>query len=260
MKLALDVGNSEIVIGCVSGEVVKSVFRISTDKTKTADEYTIIIENILNFHNIDCKKIDGAIISSVVPPLTGAITSAVKNLTGVDSLIVGAGLKTGLNILIDDPPTLGADIVASAVGALAKYKPPIIIVDMGTATKLFMLNENGALVGGAILPGLALSMNALSAGASQLPYIPIEAPAKSIGTNTVDSMKSGAIFGAIAAIDGLVERFEAEIGQTAHIVATGGLVHTVYRHSRHKINYEPNLILQGMNVIYEKNIIPKSLK
>jgi len=253
MILALDIGNTHIVIGCIDGGEISSVFRISTNISKTADEYAVKISSILGFHGIGHVKIDGAVMSCVVPPLTGVLKDAVKLLADVNALVVGAGVKTGLNILIDDPAQLGGDMVATAVGALAVYTPPVIIVDLGTATKMCVLNSNGSFIGGAILPGVSLSMNALASGTSQLPRVPIEAPAKCISANTVDCIKSGVVFGAASAIDGMTERFEAQLGQQAKIIATGGLADAVYRHCKREIIHDPHLILRGLGIIFERN-------
>ena len=253
MILAIDVGNTNIVIGCIQAEEILHVIRLSTNPTKTAEEYAVEIKSVLDFHEVSRRDIDGAVISCVVPPLTRVLKNAVKLLTGVNAIIVGAGVKTGMNILIDDPGQLGGDMVATAVGALASYTPPVIIVDLGTATKMFVLDKNGSFIGGAILPGVALSMNALAAGTSQLPRVPIEAPVKCISANTIDCMKSGAIFGAASAIDGMTERYEAELGESAQIIATGGLAQAVYRHCKRDLVHDPDLILRGLGIIYEKN-------
>jgi len=251
--LALDIGNTHIVIGCIDGNEISRVFRLSTNIAKTADEYAFEISGVLDFYAITREKIDGAVISCVVPPLTGVLKDAIKQLSGVSALVVGAGVKTGLNIMIDDPGQLGADMVATAVGALAAYQPPIIIVDLGTATKMFVINKNGGFIGGAILPGVMISMNALVASTSQLPRVPIEAPSKCVSANTIDCMKSGAVFGAASAIDGMADRIEAELGEKAKIIATGGLATPIYRHCKREITHDPNLILRGLGIIYEKN-------
>jgi len=253
MIRALDIGNTHIVIGCIDNGEISRVFRISTDIEETADEYAVKISNILDFHGITRTRIDGAVMSCVVPPLTGVLKNAVRLLADVNTLVVGAGVKTGLNILIDDPAQLGGDMVATAVGALTMYTPPAIIIDLGTATKMYVLNKNGGFIGGAILPGVALSMKALASGTSLLPRVPIEAPAKVISANTVDCIKSGVIFGAASAIDGMTEHFETELGQQATIIATGGLADAVYRHCKRDIIHDPHLILHGLGVIYEKN-------
>lgn len=253
MILAIDIGNTNIVIGCIDEGEISHVFRLSTNNTKTADEYAVEMKSILDFNNVASAKIDGAVISCVVPPLTRVFKNAVKLFTGIDAIIVGAGIKTGMNISIDDPGTLAGDMAATAVGALASYKPPVIIVDMGTATKMFVLDKNGSFIGGAILPGVSISMNALAADTSLLPRVPIEAPARCISTNTVDCMKSGAVFGAASMIDGMLERFEAELGEKAQIVATGGLADAIYRYCKREVIHDPNLILRGLGVIFEKN-------
>jgi len=253
MILALDIGNTNITVGCIVDGDITHVFRISTNAARTADEFAIQINNMLTFRKIQITEICGAVISSVVPPLTNVFKDAVRQLAEVEPIVVGAGVKTGLNILIEAPATLGGDMAATAVGALSMYPAPLIIVDLGTATKMFVLNNTGSFIGGAILPGVALSMDALAAGTSQLPRIPVEAPAKSISTNTVDCIKSGIILGAASAIDGMIERFEAEIGQEAQVIATGGLADAVFRSCKREITYDPNLILRGLEIIYEKN-------
>ena len=253
MILAVDVGNTNITIGCIDAGEILHVFRMSTDISKTEYEYAVGIKDILSFHNLQYSDIDGSVISCVVPPLTGVIKGAVKLLTGATAITIGAGIKTGINILIDDPGQLGSDMVATAVGALTTEKPPLIIADMGTATKMTVIDKNGSFIGGAILPGVALSMNALSAGTSQLPRVPIEAPAKCISANTIDCMKSGAVFGTASLIDGMADRFEAELGQPASMIATGGFAGAVYRFCRREIIYDPNLIMRGLMAIYDRN-------
>ena len=254
MLLAIDVGNSNTAIGFLLGGEIRLAFRIKTDIMRTEDEYAIAIGNILNFNGLARESITGSIISSVVPPLTGVFYNAVKKLSGFDALIVGAGIKTGLNILIDDPAQLGSDIVASAVAAAAIFTPPVIVVDMGTATKITAINKNAGFIGGAIFPGVALSMNALANGTSQLPKVPIEAPKHCISVNTVDCLKSGAIYGNASMIDGMIDRFERELGGRASIVATGGLAEAVYKHCKRDMTYDRHLILRGLEIIYQRNI------
>ncbi|MDR0490413.1 MAG: type III pantothenate kinase [Oscillospiraceae bacterium] len=253
MIIAIDVGNTNIVIGCIDGGEILRVIRMSTNYAKTADEYAVDIRGILEFHGVALASISGAVVSCVVPPLTNEIKNAVKLLTGADAIIVSAGVKTGLNILIDDPGTLAGDMAATAVGALSFYTPPLIIVDMGTATKMTVLSKEGSFIGGAIIPGVSLSMNALVAGTSLLPHVPIDAPKKCISSNTVDSMKSGAIYGFASMIDGMTERFEEELGGPVQVIATGGFADAIYRHCKREIVHDPNLILRGLWVIYEKN-------
>ena len=253
MILAIDIGNTNIVIGCIDSGEISRVFRLSTNIVRTVDECAADIKSIFDFYSVDIAEIDGAAMSCVVPPLTRVFRNAIKLLTGIDAIVVGAGVKTGLNILIDDPGQLGSDMAAGAVGALAIYKPPMIIIDLGTATKMFVLDKTGSFIGGAIAPGVSLSMSALVAGTSQLPRVPIEAPAKCISANTIDCMRSGAVFGAASMIDAMTERFEAELGEHAQIVATGGLADAVIRYCKRDIIHDPNIILRGLAIIHEKN-------
>ena len=254
MLLAIDVGNSNTAIGCIHDAKIALAFRMKTDIMQTEDEYAAGMRRILDMNGAAFDKFTGAIISSVVPPLTGIFSKAVKKFAGIDALVVGAGIKTGLNILIDDPAQLGGDIVASAVAAAAAYTPPIIVVDMGTATKITALNKNAGFIGGAIFPGVALSMNALAYGTSQLPKVPIEAPRRCISANTIDCLKSGAIYGNASMIDGMIDRFEEELGEKASIAATGGLAGVIIRHCRRDMAYDPHLILRGLAIIYDRNV------
>ncbi|MDR0671087.1 MAG: type III pantothenate kinase [Oscillospiraceae bacterium] len=253
MLLVVDVGNSNIVFGCVRGEKISGMFRMETDIHKTEYEYAVAIRQILDLDEIDPRVFTGAIISSVVPPLTNPMRLAVRKITGCDALIVGAGLKTGLNIRIDNPAQLGSDLVATGVAAAAAYELPVIIFDMGTATTIGVVDERANFIGGAIFPGVALSMDALVHSTSQLPKVPIEAPARGISANTIDCMKSGAIFGTAAMMDGMIDRFEAELGMPARVVATGGLSARVVPHCRHAVIHDETLLLRGLRILYEKN-------
>ncbi len=253
MLLAVDIGNTHICLGCMEGLKILRMARLTTNKLKTDFEYAADLRDFFDFFKIDTAGLDGAIISSVVPPLTNAFSMAVKLSTGVTPLILGKGVKTGVNILIDDPAQTGADLVAAAAGAIKLYAPPLIIIDMGTATTISVINRAGSFVGGTIAPGVALGLAALSSGTSQLPNISLEAPSKVIGTNTVDSMKSGAVLGAAAMLDGMIERIEAELGETATVVATGGIASSVAPLCKRKIEVNDDLLLTGLAVIYEKN-------
>jgi type III pantothenate kinase len=253
MLLALDVGNSNIVIGCIENGEITHVFRMVTNISKTEFEYAVEMKNILEFEGLDLKAFDGAIISSVVPPLVNVLKGAVKKITGKTALVVSAGIKTGMNILIDDPATLGSDLVADGVAAMAHYKLPVIVFDMGTATTISVIDQNGNFIGGALFPGVQLSMNALASGTSQLPRVPIEPTEKVICANTIDCMKSGAIYGTASMIDGMIERVEEELGMKATAVATGGLSGRIVPYCRHKIHHDENLLLRGLAIIYEKN-------
>lgn len=253
MIFALDVGNSNIVFGCIDGSNINYVSRIATDIRMTDKEYAVRIRSILKFDGIDYKSFEGVALASVVPPITECMSSAIQMLTGQKPLIIGAGIKTGLNIQIDNPAQLGADLVIGAVAATELWKPPLIIIDMGTATTFSVIDSGGIFRGGAITPGLRLSLDALSHGTSQLPKIPIEAPKNAIGKNSIDSMKSGGVFGTSALLDGMIDRFEAELGEKATIIATGGIAALVTKYCTHNIIVDDNLLLRGLGIVWYKN-------
>ncbi len=253
MILALDVGNTHIVVGCIEEGHILSIVRIQTKSGETDAEYAIKLKQVLELKGIDPAGFEGAILSSVVPPVTGALLSAVESLTGCRCLLVGPGMKTGLNVRIDDPSSLAGDLVAGSVAAAIHYGTPVIVLDLGTATTVVAVDGNNCYRGGAILPGVRTSYTALSADTSLLPDISIAAPKKSIGTNTVDAMRSGAVFGTAAAIDGMIERFEAELGQSCALVATGGLAQAVIPYCRRPIICDDDLLLKGLWALYQKN-------
>lgn len=254
MLLAIDIGNSNVVIGCLNenNETIQQ-FRMVTDLKKTDDEYASGIKTILQYNNVNCEDFVGAIICSVVPPLTEIFRSAVERITGHKALVVGTGVKTGLNIMIENPATLGSDLVAVSVGAMMEYKLPAIVLDMGTATTITVVDKGNKFIGGAIVPGVALSINALSAGTSLLQKVPIEAPGKCICSTTTQCMQSGAVYGNAAMIDGMVERFEKELGCEATIVATGGIASRIIPYCNRHVIYDENLLLRGLGIIYKKN-------
>lgn len=253
MILAIDTGNTNVVLGCIENGEVRFVARMATDIHKTEYEYAIAMRDVLAFRGINVSQLEGAILSSVVWPLNTTLRQAVELLIGKEPLVVGRGLKTGLDIRIDDPGQVGADLVVGAVAGLKLAPPPLILIDLGTATTVTAVDAAGRFVGGAIMPGLRLSMEALSQGTSQLPRVSLEAPEKCIGTNTVASMQSGAIFGAAAMLDGMVDRMEEELGGKATVIATGGLAGCVVSCCRREIRYEPDLLLKGLAVLWEKN-------
>ena len=253
MIIAVDIGNTHIVLGCMEGSAIIKMTRITTNKLKTDFEYASDIKSMFDFFDIDVPHIDGAIISSVVPPITNNMAKAIKMITGISPLIVGKGVKTGVNILIDDPGETGADLVAAAAGALKLYTPPLIIIDMGTATTITVLDSKGSFLGGTISPGVSLGLSALASGTSQLPNISFDPPARCIGTNTVDSMRSGTILGAACMIDGMVQRIEDELGCEATVVATGGIASSIIPLCKRKILINDDLLLIGLAAIFEKN-------
>lgn len=257
MILAIDAGNSNIVIGYIENGAIIGKNRIVTNRNEQDYGYAIKLRQAFEFDGIDCRGFEGAIISSVVPPITLALKSAVKKVTGLDALVVGSGMKTGLNVRIDDPGTLGADFVADSVAVIDRYGLPAIVIDMGTATTITVVDETKSFAGGAIVPGVHLSFSALASGTSLLPNISIEAPPKCIGTNTADCMKSGAVYGTAALVDGMIERMEEELGRPATVIATGGLASRVIPYCRRKIEYDPDLLLRGLELLYLKNMKKK---
>lgn len=253
MLLAVDVGNTNIVLGCIRDGAILTTVRIHTMLHETETEYAIKLLDVMKLHGIDPRGFDGAIISSVVPPVTGVLAAAVGRVTGLKSVIVGPDIKSGLTVLLDDPGTLAPDIVVGSVAAIECCGAPAIVLDMGTATTIVVIDRDGCYRGGAILPGVKLSYEALASGTSLLPDIAITPPPKSIGTNTVDALRSGAVFGSAATIDGMIDRFEAELGYPCSVIATGGLAQAITPWCRHKIICDGDLLLKGLWVLYQKN-------
>lgn len=253
MFLAVDVGNTNITLGIYNNDSLSFTARLATDCRRTADQYAIEIRDILDINGVDYRAVGKSAVCSVVPSVGFAVETAINKLCNIRPVVLGPGVKTGLNIKIDNPAQLGADLVAGAVGALKKYPMPLIIIDMGTATTVSVLDKNGAFVGGAISAGIRLTLDALTAKTSQLPEVGIEAPKYVIGTNTADCMKSGLIFGAASMIDGMISRIDKELGDKAAVVATGGLSKEIIKYSEHKIIHDDNLLLDGLLTIYKLN-------
>lgn len=251
MILAVDVGNTNTVLGILDGDNMIFSGRIATKTDETEDDCAVRLYSFLQINSVG--KIDGAIISSVVPVLNRTLLKAIKKVTGVDALVVGPGIKTGLNIRIDNPAELGADLVVGAVASIAKYPCPQIIFDLGTATTASVIDKNKTYIGGAVLCGVKTAINAISSGTAQLPQVDISAPDKAICSNTIDCMRSGAVFGNAALIDGLVSRFEDELGEKAAVVITGGLGKTISQHCKADVIYDENLLIDGLKIIYDKN-------
>lgn len=253
MILAIDIGNTNIVVGCIDKEKIYFTERVATVRTKTELEYAIDIKTILDIYHISRSDIDGAIISSVVPQITNAAKLAVHKILHKDAMVLGPGIRTGLNIMLDNPGEMGADRVADAVAALAQYPVPLVIVDMGTATTVSVLDDKKRYIGGMIMPGVRISLDALTSRASQLSGISIEEPKRIIGKNTVDCMKSGILYGNAAAVDGIIDRIEEELGQKVTVIATGGMSKKIIPHCKRKMILDGDLLLKGLQIIYEKN-------
>ena len=253
MILAVDIGNTNIVIGCICGEEILFTERLSTNTTRTMMEYAISFKNVLEMYHLDGTRVEGAIISSVVPPITNLIRDSIRKLTNAEVLVVGPGVRTGLNILMDNPATLGSDLVVNAVAGIAEYSVPLILIDMGTATTISVIDSGKNYIGGMILPGIQVSTDSLTSRTSQLPRISVEAPKKLIGKNTIDCMKSGLIYGNASCIDGMIRRINEELGENASVVATGGLARSIIPHCREHILIDDELLLKGLKYIYYRN-------
>ena len=253
MVLAVDIGNTNIVLGGIEGDDILFLERMATDRRATEMEYLVRIRSVLKYRGIGQSALEGAVICSVVPIVTMNVRPAVEQLTGKRAVVVGPGLKTGLRIAIDNPGGLGADRVADAVAAVNLYPVPLITVDMGTATTVGVVDENGTFIGGMIVPGVMVSLNALAGGTAQLPHISLEAPKEAIGRNTVDCMRNGIIYHNAAGVDGMIERIEQQLGKKCTVVMTGGLSTVIAPHCRHELIVDEKLLLKGLMILYRKN-------
>lgn len=255
MILAIDIGNTNIVIGCFdNSEKIVFMERVSTNALATDLEYLSIVKVACELHNVETNSIDGSIISSVVPTVTSTFKKAVKKLTGKNVIIVNPGIKNGLSIRIDNPAQLGSDLVVNAVAGINEYPVPQIIIDMGTATTLSVIDSSKHYIGGAILTGVQVSADALVSRASQLSKVSLDAPPKVIGTNTIDCIKSGMTYSSACAVDGMIDRIEEELGEKCTVIATGGISGTIIPLCKHKIIIDDLLLLKGLIIIYKKNV------
>lgn len=254
MLLAIDIGNSIVNINVTSKGKSQFLARIATDTVRTEDQLAVELSAIFKLYGTNLSDIDGAVIASVVPPLSPVLRQAVKKLTGLSPLFVEPGVKTGLNICIDNPAQLGADIVAAAVAANAMYPKPCIIFDLGTATKAAVIDAKGNCIGVTIMAGVAISLDALSNQTAQLPHINLEDTTIVIGKNTIDSMKSGTVLGTACMLDGMAERIEEILGEKATLIITGGLSEVIIPHCRRNVIPNPTLVLDGLRLIYERNL------
>ena len=253
MILAIDIGNTNIVVGCIDDKKTYFIERLSTVRTKTELEYAIVIKNVLDIFKMSPKELEGGIVCSVVPQITQIVKLAAEKILKKEVMVLGPGVKTGLNIMMDNPGQLGADLVADAVAGLKEYSVPFIVIDMGTATTVSVVNGKKQYIGGMILPGIGISLDALTARASQLSGISIDAPKHVIGRNTIECMKSGVLYSNAAAIDGIIDRVEEELGEKATVIATGGLAKKIVSHCKKDIILDEDLLLKGLLIIYEKN-------
>ena len=255
MLLAIDVGNSTTSIGLFDTEKkLRFLASLNTDSRKTADQISIDLMNLFALYHHSLSDVTGAILCSVVPPLNFMMEQALARLLGHPPMVVGPGVRTGLNIRMESQTQMGADIVADAVAALEKFSPPIVTIDMGTAITVGVISSGRIYEGGMLLPGVNVSLEALSRRAAQLPAISLQAPKALIGKNTEDCMRSGIIYGTAGMLDGIIERIQEQFaGQTLSVVATGGSAPVIVRYCRHRICYDQYLLMEGLWTIYQKN-------
>lgn len=253
MILAIDIGNTNIVVGCIDEKKTYFIERLATDRRKTELEYAIVIKNVLDIYNIMPGELEGGIVCSVVPQLTQIVKNATMKIVPEEIMVLEPGIKTGINIAMDNPAQVGSDLIAAAAGAISEYSAPLIIFDMGTATTVCVVDRNKNFIGGMILPGVRTALDALTANAAQLSSIELAAPKQVVGKNTVESIRSGIIIGNAASMDGIIDRIEEELGEKATSVATGGLAKKVVPFCRRDIILEEDLLLKGLLVIYQKN-------
>ncbi len=253
MILTVDIGNTNIVIGCFEGKRLCFLERFETNQRWASLEYGVIFRETFSLYGMDASAVEGGIISSVVPSVTDTVKLAAERFTGSRFLAVGPGIKTGLKLAVDNPAQQGSDLVVAAVAAVHDYPVPQILIDMGTATTVSVIDKSGAFIGKMILPGVMVSLDALSSRAAQLPKVSLDPPKKLIGSNTVDSMKSGILYGSAGALDGLIDRIQEELGEPCTLIATGGLARVIVPLCRNRILLDEELLLRGLLLLYEKN-------
>lgn len=254
MIFVLDVGNTNIVLGVYDGDELKYHWRVETNRQKTEDEYGMLVKQLFSSDGISTKDIDGIIISSVVPPIMYALEQMCKKYFSVTPMVIGPGIKTGLNIKYDNPKEVGADRIVNAVAAISMYGSPVIIVDFGTATTYCYINEEKQYMGGAIAPGIGISTEALYTRASKLPRIEIAKPKDIIGKNTVSAMQSGILYGYVGQVEGIVLRMKQQTSGNPKVIATGGLAPLIAKEATVIDIVDPFLTLKGLKMIYEKNL------
>ena len=253
MVLGIDIGNTNIVLGGFSGRRIKFEARMATDLLKTSDQYCAELKSMLGLFDVRVQDVEDVIISSVVPPVLNSFKTAIRKLTGLECMIVGPGLKTGLDIRIDNPRQAGSDLIVAAVAAIQEYGAPLLIVDMGTATTISAISADGAYLGGCICLGVRISLDALISRTAQLPGISLGEPQRAIGHNTVDCMQSGVMIGAAAMLDGMVERMEEELGAPVKVIVTGGISRFILPYCRREMHYDKDLLLKGLITLYHNN-------
>lgn len=254
MILVLDVGNTNIVLGVYEKDELKHYWRIATNRNSTEDEYGLLIKSLFEHEGTSCQDIKGIIISSVVPPIMNALERMCTKYFGIEPLIVGPGIKTGLNIKYENPKEVGADRIVNAVAAIHAYGSPLIIIDFGTATTYCFIDEQGRYMGGAIAPGINISTEALYTKAAKLPRIEIVPPSNIVGKNTIEAMQSGIIYGYVGQVEGIVSRMKAQAKKQSKVIATGGLANLIAQEAKIIDIVDPLLTLKGLHLIYKRNM------
>ncbi len=253
MILTVDIGNSNIVLGGVQGDEIVFEARLRTEATKTSDQYCVDLKILLDVYQVNPEDVEGCIISSVVPQVLNSFQTAIKKLTGKTALVVGPGIKTGLDIRLENPGQTGADLVVADVAALREHKPPMIVIDMGTATTMSVLDANGAHIGGCIIPGVRISLDALTDKTALLPGLQMDQPKRAIGRNTIDAMRSGIMIGTACMLDGMIQRMEEELGSKTTVIATGGIAKFIVPLCKTPIIYDKDLLIKGLVALYRDN-------
>ena len=257
MLLAVDIGNTNITLGVYDGEKLLFTTRTATASERTGDQYAVEFMGFFTLYHCEISAIDGAIVSSVAPAVTNAVCSAIRKTVSVEPLLVGPGIKTGLNIAINDPAELGADLLCVSVAALHKYPLPNAVCDLGTASTITVLDKDGRMIGGIIYPGIRTSLMALVDNTALLPQISYEKPKQVVGRNTIECMRSGLILGAASLLDGMLERVEEELGMPVTAIATGGFSSDIVRNCKRSFILDENLVLEGLRLLYERNARPR---
>lgn len=253
MLLAVDIGNTNIVFGVFTGETLNHTFRVSTVRTRTADEYVVLIEQLLIRRGVQPREIDAAIIASVVPPLTEVLAESLRLAVARDPIVVGPGVKTGVSVLYENPKDVGADRIVNAVAAFERVKGAVIVVDFGTATTFDCISAKAEYVGGVIVPGIQISLDALLKQAAKLSRVELSAPPRVVGRNTTHAIQSGAVHGYACLVDGLVRKLARELGYECQVIATGGLANLVAPHTETLTTVDQNLTLDGLRILHDRN-------
>ena len=253
MLLVVDLGNTNVVMGLYQGEALVQTFRVATVRSRTEDEYAVLLQQLFSLRQLSFHSVSAAIIASVVPQLTDVMVSAIRQAVGREPLLVGPGLKTGMSVLYDNPHDVGADRIVDAVAAYTRYQSGVIVVDFGTATTFNCVSPKGEYLGGVIVPGVKVSLEGLMQSAAKLRPVELTAPPRVMGRNTTHALQSGVIHGYAAMVDGLVDRLVEELGFPCRVIATGGLSSLNGMHSKRIEELDLNLTLEGLRILYERN-------